>query len=60
MVGAATVGTHMDRGRRNDAPDISTAANEPVCDMCGTKTSMLRKHNKGMVCWSCKASTVKD
>jgi hypothetical protein len=57
---AARVGTFLDSEKRQAAPDRVMERSELTCDMCGLKTTALRDHNKGKVCWSCKASTVKD
>ena len=61
-VAAARVETGM--SRRNNGisanPLEILKGKERVCDMCGAKTSMLRVHAGGLVCWTCKASTIKD
>lgn len=35
--------------------DKRLAAQEPICDMCGTVTKNLRHHQGGKICWYCKA-----
>ena len=41
-------------------PDHVTQNKEHICDDCGVNTKALRQHADKMLCWSCKASTIKD
>lgn len=60
QIRTARVGTFLEKDKRQGAPDTLAERSEQICDMCGAKTSMLRVHAGGLVCWTCKASTVKE